>query len=192
MLASPHIGLPGLVFGLAAYGYGTVSALAVLYLRSLDAGGATIVLSMFALAFLITRFAGSPLVDRVGGVGIATCSLTVESTGLLLAGLIRTESAVLTGAVLAGAGLALMYPATVAITLGRTGPLRPGAAVGAVTSCWDLGIMVAGPLGGVLAVGVGYRAAFVLAAVLGVGAAVVAGSVLRRPVRAGAELVPEK
>ena len=190
-LAPAGIRLPGLVFGLAAYGYGTVSALAVLYLRSFHGGGAAAVLSLFAVAFLVTRFVGSPLVDRIGGVGIATCSLAVESAGLLSAGLLRTEPAVLAGAVLAGAGLALMYPATVAITLRRTGPLRPGAAVGAVTSCWDLGIMVAGPVGGLLAVGVGYRAAFVLAAVLGIGAAALAGTVLRRPVRAPAALVPE-
>lgn len=189
-LVPAGIGLAGLVFGLAAYGYGTISALAVLYLRSLHGGGAGAVLSLFAVAFLITRFAGSPLVDRLGGVGIATCSLAVESAGLLLAGLIRTEPAVLTGAVLAGVGLALMYPATVAITLRRTGPLRPGAAVGAVTSCWDLGIMVAGPVGGLLAVGAGYRSAFVVAAVLGIGAAVLASTLLRRPVQAAA-LVPE-
>lgn len=186
------IGVPGLVFGLSAYGYGTVSALAVLYLRSFHSSGQAVVLSLFAIAFLITRFAGSPLVDRVGGVRVALWSLSVEAAGLLLAGLLRTETAILLGATMAGAGLALMYPATVAVTLRRTGPLRPGAAVGAVTSCWDLGILAAGPIGGVLAVTAGYRTAFVLAAVLGVGAAAVAGTVLRRPVRAPAAAEPDR
>jgi hypothetical protein len=38
-----------------------------------------------------------------------------------------------------------MYPATVAITLRRTGPLRPGTSLGVMTSFRDLGIMVADP-----------------------------------------------
>jgi predicted MFS family arabinose efflux permease len=40
----------------------------------------------------------------------------------------------------------------------------PGLAVGAMTSLWDLGILVAGPLGGLLAAHLGYRAAFAVAA----------------------------
>ncbi|WP_216900000.1 MFS transporter [Nocardia alni] len=182
-LAPAGIRLPGLVFGLSAYGYGTVSALAVLYLRSFHGGGQAIVLALFAVAFLITRFAGSPLVDRVGGVRVAMWSLSVEALGLLVAGLLRSEPAVLVGAALAGAGLALMYPATVAVTLRRTGPLRPGAAVGAVTSCWDLGILAAGPIGGVLAVSAGYATAFVVAAVLELVAVVVAVIALYMPQR---------
>ncbi|MBU3066370.1 MFS transporter [Nocardia sp. NEAU-G5] len=180
------IGLPGMVFGLSAYGYGTVSALAVLYLRSFHGGGQAAALPLFAVAFVTTRFAGSPLVDRVGGVRVAIWSLSVEAAGLLLAGLLRTEPAILIGATLTGAGLALMYPATVAVTLRRIRTPRPGAAVGAVTSSWDMGILAAGPIGGVLAVTAGYRAAFVLAAALGIAAAAIAGTLLRRPVRRAA------
>ncbi|MFJ4654557.1 MFS transporter [Nocardia sp. NPDC088792] len=190
-VAPAGIGLPGLTFGLSAYGYGTVSALAVLYLRSFHSGGQAVVLSLFAIAFLVTRFAGSPLVDRFGGVVIATWSLAVEGSGLLLAGLIRSESAVLVGATLAGAGLALMYPSTVAVTLRRTTSTRPGAVVGTVTSCWDLGILAAGPIGGVLAVTAGYRVAFVVAAVLGIAAATIAATLLRRPIRSATVRVPD-
>lgn len=63
--------------------------------------------------------------------------------------------------------MALMYPATVAMTLHRIGTLRPGAVVGAVvgamTSFWDLGIMIAGPIGGFIAAEFGYPLAFLVA-----------------------------
>lgn len=59
-----------------------------------------------------------------------------------------------------------MYPATVAITLRRTGSQRPGAAVGAMTSFGDLGIMAAGPLSGAIAAAIGYPTAFVTATMI--------------------------
>ena len=51
--------------------------------------------------------------------------------------------------------------------------------------------MVAGPVGGLIAVGAGYRIAFAVAAILGAGAAVLAGTLLRRPVQALAPPVPD-
>lgn len=53
-----------------------------------------------------------------------------------------------------------MYPSTVAITMSRVGGELPGASIGAATSFWDLGLLVAGPVGGLLATRVGYPAAF--------------------------------
>ena len=57
-----------------------------------------------------------------------------------------------------------MYPSTVAITLDRAGALRPGTSVGVMTSFWDVGILVAGPLGGAIAAGSTYPLAFLVAA----------------------------
>ncbi|TCO48011.1 MFS transporter [Actinocrispum wychmicini] len=161
--------LPGVVLGLASYGYGTVSALMVLRLQHI--GGENAALALFAAGFLLIRAFGSPLVDRYGGGRAASASLVVTSVGLAVIG--WAPPIALVGGVIAGAGVALMYPATVAITLARVDASRPGAAVGAMTSFWDLGIMAAGPLGGVVAAGIGYPAAFTVAV-----AACLAGLVL--------------
>jgi MFS family permease len=96
--------------------------------------------------------------------------LAVEVAGLALIASIPAEAAALAGAALTGVGLSLMFPATVATTLRRTGPLMPGAAVGTMTSFWDVGLLAAGPLGGLLARQVGYPAAFTAAAVAAGGA----------------------
>jgi MFS family permease len=173
--------LPGLVLGLASYGYGTVSALLILYLRHDSLGGADVALAVFALAFLLARGFGSPLVDRWGGATVARRFLVGECAGLLLVALAPDGAVALAGTALAGAGVALVYPASVAMTLLRTGPMRPGTSVGVMTSCWDLGILAAGPLGGLLARGGAYPVPFVVAAFAVVAAiALVAG-----PLRAG-------
>lgn len=154
---------PGLVFGLSAYGYGTITALIVLYLAQQALGGTTIALALFALGFLGTRLVGSPAVDRLGGRRVATTTLGVEAGGLGLIAAVPTTAGALVGTFLAGIGVSLMYPATVWMTLQRTGPLRPGTSVGVMTSFWDLGIMIAGPLSGALVAPAGFRAAFATA-----------------------------
>lgn len=162
-------GLPGLCLGLAAYGYGTLTALLVLYLSDRHIGGQQAGLAMFAVPFLISRTVGSPLVDRYGGAAVARVVLLVEAAGLAVLTAATSEPVALAGVALTGVGLGLVYPCTTTITLGRTGALRPGAAVGTMTSFWDLGILAAGPLGGQIAANLGYRTAFAaaIAATLG-------------------------
>jgi MFS family permease len=166
-------GLPGLCLGLAAYGYGTLGALLVLYLGGQHVGGQqvggrhiggeSVALTVYAAAFLLTRGAGSPLIDRFGGARVAGVVLGLAVAGLALLAAVPLEAAALVGTALAGVGLGLVYPATAAMTLHRTAR-SPGLAVAAMTSLWDLGILAAGPIGGVLAGHLGYRSAFAVAA----------------------------
>ena len=169
-------GLPGLALGLAAFGYGTISSLLVLFLRNAQLGGDGIALAVFAVAFLITRAVGSPLVDRRGPVPVALVLAVVETVGLVLIATAHNQLTGLLGTALTGVGLGVIYPATAALTLRRTGPSKssPGTEIGAMTSCWDLGIMLAGPICGLLAAGPGYRPAFLAAALT----AVLAGAVI--------------
>ncbi|MGI8647425.1 MAG: MFS transporter [Acidimicrobiales bacterium] len=163
-------GLPGLYLGLAAYGYGTLTALLVLYLTDDRIGGQSMGLTVFAIAFLLTRAAGSPLIDRYGGLTVARLVVLAEIVGLVLLAQTHTAAGALFDVSITGIGLGLVYPSAVAITLTRAHALRSGAAVGAMTSCWDLGILAAGLLGGVIAVHFHYPAAFLAASVAGAGA----------------------
>jgi MFS family permease len=160
------VGLPGFCLGLSAYGYGTLTALLVLYLTGGRIGGQSLGLAVFAAAFLVSRSAGSPLVDRYGGAVVARTVLVIEAAGLVLLAVAGTEPAALAGTAVTGIGIGVVYPSTVAVTLHRTKTGAPGAAVGTMTSFWDLGILAAGPLGGVIATCWGYRSAFATAAVL--------------------------
>lgn len=173
--------LPGLGFGLSAYGYGAITALLVLYLTHSGIGGQNAGLAVFAAAFLAARWLGSPTVDRYGGAPIAFAVLVTEAAGLTLLAAIPTLTAALAGTALTGIGVSLMFPATVAMTLRRTGPLRAGTSVGAMTSFWDLGILAAAPTSGILATHLGYRAGFATAAIAALGALTVALTLYRHP-----------
>ena len=50
------------------------------------------------------------------------------------------------------------------MVMNRTDKSQQGAALGAYTSFWDLGVAVWGPLGGVIAGALGYEAVFVAGA----------------------------
>lgn len=166
-------GLPGLIFGAAAYGYGTISALLVLFLDHSMGAGSSIGLTVFAAAFLFARVAGSPVADRLRRKTLTILNLCVEAGGLIVVATAHTLTIAMVGTAITGAGVGLMFPAIVALTLTRVGGERAGAAVGAASSLWDIGIMIAGPLGGAL-VHLGYPVAFTAAALIICAAAVVA------------------
>ena len=76
-LVPAGVPLPGATIGLAAYCYGTVAALLVLRLRADDIAVDHVALTVFAAAFLVVRFAGSPLVDRYGGRTVAVWTVAL-------------------------------------------------------------------------------------------------------------------
>ncbi|MFC6159788.1 MFS transporter [Kribbella jiaozuonensis] len=180
--------LPGATIGLAAYCYGTVAALLVLRLRAGGIGVDNIVLAEFAAAFLVARFAGSPLVDRYGGRAVAASTVPLAIIALVGLAVAEGPVAAVVCTALAGIGLALVYPACISMTLDRVRGLRPGVSMGVMTSFWDLGVMAAGPLGGLIAQQAGYQQAFLVAAAAGLACVLVA---LRVPTRATSPRSPE-
>lgn len=166
---------PGVVLGLASYGYGTVAGLLLLRLGHSHLGLRGVALSLFALAFLLTRAFGSSLGDRYGGARVAAASSLVEAVGLGLVATAPDTAVAATGIILTGAGVALIYPAVVSIAVRRSSGERNGAALGSMTSCWDLAIALAAPIGGLVARGFGYSVAFGVAAGLVAASAALVG-----------------
>jgi MFS family permease len=171
---------PSVMFGLAAYGYGTLSAVLVLYLDS-GPGGSSLGLPVFAAAFLLVRVMGSRLVDRAGGRTVAAASLIVEALGFVVITASGTAAGVLVGVALVGAGCSLAFPAAVGIAVARSPHEAAGATVAGMTSFWDLGILAAGVSAGILAEALGFRAAFIAALAAALLALIVAVSMPSRP-----------
>ena len=172
----------GVLIGMASFGYGALTALLVLFLgtNGLNVGGQGFGLAVFAALFLATRAAGSPLVDRYGGLPIARIVLLVESAGLALLASAHSELVALCAVAVAGIGLGLIYPAATKLALRQAPAGTAGAAVGAMTSFWDLGILAAGPIGGLIAANAGFRAAFWTAAAMPLVALAVTAQVTAR------------
>jgi MFS family permease len=138
----------------------------VLHLSRDRIGGQAIGLTIFATAFLTTRAVGSPLVDRGGGATLARWIVLIEALGFAVLAVASSEWLALVAVGVSGVGLGLVFPSAAAMALARTQGLRLGGAVGALTSFWDIGVLVAGPLGGLAAVRLGYAAAFLIAALM--------------------------
>jgi hypothetical protein len=117
-------GSAGVILGRACYGYGTLIALLVLFLGTRGLGGQT-VQALGMAAFLLTRAAGSPLVDTYGGLTVARWVLLAESAGLILLATASCGPVALCSVAVTGAGLGLIYPASTRLTLDRAAG-RPG------------------------------------------------------------------
>jgi MFS family permease len=174
-LLPPAARRPGAILGLASFGYGTVNAFAVL-----QAGPAA--LAVFAAAFLAVRLLGSRLVDDLGPRTVILASALLEAVAL--AG-VAIGVAPLGALALAGASLALVFPALAVWVIERAPERERGAAVGAMTSCWDLGIAAAGPAGALVVAPGQLAPAFAVAAALA-GVAAFATAAAPAPARVAA------
>ncbi|MEU4833435.1 MFS transporter [Streptosporangium sp. NPDC023615] len=172
--------LPGLALALAAAGYAGVAAFVVLHLQARGTGSGVVALSVFSAVYAGTRLVIGHLPDRLGARRVATWSGAGEAVGLLIIALAPNLPVAVIGSVVMGVGFSLLHPSLALMVMDRTDPSRQGAALGAYTSFWDLGLSVWGPLLGVVAAGLGYPAVFVAGACCAAAAVAVALSV-RRP-----------
>ncbi|MET3415133.1 MFS transporter [Methylobacterium sp. 1030] len=142
---------PGAANVFASVGYGVVAAFLVPRFAALHLAGQDFALAAFGIAFMTTRFLGSPAVDHFGARRVLVVAFCVEAAGLAGLALARTAAPAFACTALTGAGLAMLYPCLASLVTQAAHPRERGAALGAVTSAWDLGLAVGGPLGGVIA-----------------------------------------
>jgi MFS family permease len=156
--------VPGASGVFSSIGYGVIAAFLVPRFAALDFAGQNFALSVFGLAFMITRFLGSGYAARFGGRRVLLSAFLIESAGLAGLSLTHAEWLAFTSTAVAGAGLSLLIPSVTSLVTEAADPRERTAAVGAVTSAWDLGVAVGGPLGGFVA-GVSNAGPFALGAV---------------------------
>lgn len=128
--------------------------------RSLGAGAGALswVLAVYFAAYAVTLFPGGRLVDRLGSRRLALGGLGLFALGSVLGALAPSLGILLVSRVVQGVGAGLVSPAALAGAVSGFPPERRGAALG----IWGAGSGIAnllGPLlGGLLTVGLGWRA----------------------------------
>lgn len=143
--------LPAASYLLSSIGYGVVAACLVPRLTALGLPERNLALAVFGAAFLVARFFGSPLVDRIGPRRMLGIALLIEASGLIGLGIASGATSVLGMTVLAGVGISLIYPCYIALVTNAASASERTTALGIVISAWDLGAAIGGPLGGFLA-----------------------------------------
>jgi MFS family permease len=163
LLPAPVI-LPGTALALAAAGYAGLASFVVLYLKSRGISDGVLVLSEFSAVYAGTRLFIGHFPDKFGPWRVATASGIGEGLGLAIIALAPNLAVALIGGLVMGIGFSLLHPSLALMVMNRTDPGRQGVALGAYTSFWDLGIGVWGPLTGLIAAWLGYRAVFAVGA----------------------------
>jgi MFS family permease len=157
--------LPGLSLAAGGFGYASVTSFGALAMTDRGIAGGALLLSLFGAAYVIVRLLAGGLPDRLGPKPVILVSAAMEATGLLLIALADRWWLAALGALVAGGGFTLLYPALALIAIRTAPPAERGATLGAVSSFLDLSIGVAGVLGGVIAE-VSFAAVFGLSAAL--------------------------
>lgn len=156
--------MPGVALALAAAGYAGLAAFVVLHLRARGIHSGAYVLSGYSAVYAGTRLFIGHLPDKLGPRRVAVWSGLVEAAGLLIIAVAPNLPVAVLGSVIMGAGFSLLHPSLALMVMNLTERSKQGAAIGAYTSFWDLGLGVWGPLVGVIATGLGYPAVFVVGA----------------------------
>ena len=171
---------PGLALALAAGGYAALAAFVVLHLEDRGVGSGVVVLSCFSLVYAGTRLVIGRAPDKYGPRPVATACAICEGVGLLIIAVAPNLPVAIVGSLVMGVGFSLLHPSLALMVMNRTDKSQQGAALGAYTSFWDLGVAVWGPLGGVIAGALGYEAVFVVGA-CGAGIAAVMAMLIAEP-----------
>ncbi|MFG1755568.1 MFS transporter [Streptosporangium sandarakinum] len=182
LLVRPAL-LPGTALALASAGYAGLAAFVVLHLRARGIDSGVAVLSCFSAVYAGTRLFIGHLPDRFGPRRVAVWCGIGEAAGLLVVAVAPNLPVALIGSVITGVGFSLLHPSLSLMVMDLADPAEQGAAIGAYTSFWDLGLALWGPLIGAVATGFGYPAVFVAGAACAVAAVAVALRVRRPAVR---------
>lgn len=171
---------PGLALAMAASGYAGLAAFIVLHLEARGIQSGVVVLSCFSAVYALTRLFIGHLPDTFGPRPVAIVSGVGEAVGLVIIAVAPNLAVAVVGSLVMGVGFSLLYPSLALMVMNRTDKSQQGAALGAYTSFWDLGLAVWGPLTGLVAGALGYQAVFMVAAGCVIISAVLAG-IIREP-----------
>jgi MFS family permease len=166
--------MPGVALSLASLGYAALAAFVALLMRSRGVADGIAAFNAFGFTYIGVRLFIGNVPDRLGPRRVSFWSALVEAAGLLIVAVAHNLLVVIIGGLVMGAGLSLLFPALALIVINRTDKSQQGAALGAFTSFWDLGIAVGAPISGVIASLAGYTAIYYVMAACAVASAALA------------------
>ena len=166
--------IPGLSVSLAALGYAALAAFVSLHMLTHGVANGIAGFDAFGFTYIGVRLFIGNVPDRLGPRQVAFWSAIVEAAGLVVVALAANLATVIIGGLVIGAGLSLLFPSLALIVINRAPDAQRGAALGAFTSFWDLGIAVGAPAAGLIASLTNYTDIYYVMAACAVGSAVLA------------------
>ena len=169
----------GLALSLGSLGFGMIASFAALFYGHRQWAHPAFMLSVYGGSFILCRLVLARRIGTTGGLRVSRVCFLVETAGLVLIGTASDPRQVLLGAILAGGGFALVFPALGVVAVQRVDIANRGAALGAYSLFADLALGASGPLGGLVAEHAGYATIFLVAAVASLAALVLVVALAR-------------
>ena len=166
--------VPGISVSLAALGYAALAAFVSLHMLAHGVSNGIAAFDAFGFTYIGVRLFIGNVPDRLGPRLVAFWSAIVEAIGLVIVALATNLVTVIIGGFVIGAGLSLLFPALALIVINHSPESQRGAALGAFTSFWDVGIAVGAPASGLIASLSNYTDIYYVMAVCAVASAVLA------------------
>lgn len=143
--------LPGIALSLASLGYAALAAFVALHMLTRGVADGVAGFNAFGFTYVGVRLFIGKVPDRFGPRPVALWSAIVEAIGLVIVAVAPNLPVVIIGGLVMGAGLSLLFPSLALIVINNSDPSQQGAALGAFTSFWDLGIAIGAPISGLIA-----------------------------------------
>ncbi|QDX29454.1 MFS transporter [Dickeya poaceiphila] len=143
-------------FSLANIGYASVTTFLVLYF--IESGWSVysaFALSLFGIGYVLSRLTLGWKADSCG-LKMTLFSLAIEASGLLLIAISSHAYIAMAGSFLTGFGLSMVYPLLALPALKSMPEENIGLALSTYESCFDIGILLAGLIGGTIVSIFGY------------------------------------
>jgi MFS family permease len=166
--------VPGLAVALAALGYAALASFVSLHMQARGVANGIAAFDAFGVTYIGVRLFIGGISDRVGPQVVAFWSAIVETAGLVIVGLAGNLVTVIAGGLVMGTGLSLLFPSLAIVVIERARESGRGAALGAFTSFWDIGIVVGAPAAGLIANATNYADIYYVMAACAVGSALLA------------------
>ena len=160
---------PGVALLFANIGFGTLAGFIVLLLDGEGIGHGAAAFTVFTATVVASRLLIGWLPDRWGARRSALAGGVSQAAGIATIGLAGSLPVVMAGAVLAGLGIALIFPSLALLVVNATDPAARATAMGWFTSFFDIGVAVGAPFAGLIAStggGGNYQAAFFAASMV--------------------------
>jgi MFS family permease len=155
---------PGVALLLAQIGYAALAGFIVLHLDAIGAGHGAAVFTAFATTVVAARLLLSWLPDRAGPRASVALAAGAQALGLALIAAAGGLTVAVLGALVMGAGFSLSFPSLALLVVARVDERSRGAAMGAFTAFFDVGVGIGAPLAGAVSALAGYPAAFAVGA----------------------------
>jgi MFS family permease len=177
--------VPGIALSLSALGYAALAAFISLTMLSRGVSNGIAAFDAFGFTYIGVRLFIGNVPDRLGPRKVAFWSALVETAGLIIVAVAPDLPVVIIGGLVVGAGLSLLFPSLALVVINQAPAQQQGAALGAFTSFWDIGIAVGAPVAGLVASLADYTDIYYVMAGCAVASAVMsAPGLLRRSGRA--------